>query len=882
MIRLSHISKHYGKAEALHDVSLSVGEGELFGLIGPDGAGKTTLFRIMATLLLPDGGTATLSGHDTLGEMEQIRQCIGYMPGRFSLYQDLTVEENLDFFARLFGTSVSEGYDLIAPIYSQIEPFRARRAGALSGGMKQKLALSCALVHQPEILLLDEPTTGVDPVSRKEFWEMLQRLRQRGITIVVATPYLDEIRQCDRVAFLQQGRVQGVGSPEEVLGSFASVFSPPAIAKSPTTETGDDIIVVEHLVKAFGTFRAVDDISFTVRRGEIFGFLGANGAGKTTAMHILTGLHQPTGGRATVGGYDVSTEYEQIKRHIGYMSQRFALYEDLTVKENIRLFAGIYGMKDSDIARKTDELLDRLSFSGHKDDIVASLPLGWKQKLAFSVSIFHEPGVVFLDEPTGGVDPATRRQFWELIYDAARRGITVFVTTHYMDEAEYCDRISIMVDGRIKAMGTPQQLKDEFGQPDMDHVFTHLARQATRESHAATTVADTEKAGSAGDKGTTAVPAGSPHAEKERRRGWRTGIFVRKESRHIFRDKRTMLILFGMPVVLMLLFGFAISTDIRNVRTVVVTSAMDVQTQRMADAIGASEYFDILRTAHTPAEAEEMIRRQEADIALVFPQDFARKLGGMQIITDGTDPNMGQQYANYVTQIVQQHLAENLAKAGAGQIPATSVAVKLLYNPQMKSAYQFVPGIMGLLLILICAMMTSVSIAREKERGTMEMLLVSPARPFVVIVAKAVPYLLLAFVILLTILLLSRFVLNVPLAGSWLLTIVLSAVYILLSLALGLFISTVAQTQLVALLMSAMMLLLPCLMLSGMMFPIESMPVVLQYVSAAMPPRYYIAAMRKLMIMGTGIGEVLQELLVLSGMAILFLGLTMARFRKRL
>ena len=243
---------------------------------------------------------------------------------------------------------------------------------------------------------------------------------------------------------------------------------------------GAPIISVSHLVKAFGSFHAVDDISFSVRRGEIFGFLGANGAGKTTAMHMLTGLNQPTSGSGTVCGYDIRTEHEQIKRHIGYMSQRFSLYNDLTVSENIRLFAGIYGMKDAEIRLKTDELLNRLQFQDHKDALVGSLPLGWKQKLAFSVAIFHNPGVVFLDEPTGGVDPATRRQFWELIYDAAHRGITVFVTTHYMDEAEYCDRISIMVDGKISALGTPAELKRRYGQPDMDHVFTYLARQAKR------------------------------------------------------------------------------------------------------------------------------------------------------------------------------------------------------------------------------------------------------------------------------------------------------------------------------------------------------------------------------------------------------------------
>ena len=482
-IEVHNVSKSYGKVKALDDVSFSVGKGEVFGLIGPDGAGKTSMFRILCTLLVPDTGKATVDGFDTVKQMTDIRCRVGYMPGKFSLYQDLTVRENLEFFATLFGTTVEEGYDSISAIYSQIERFKDRKAGALSGGMKQKLALCCALVHQPSVLFLDEPTTGVDPVSRKEFWEMLATLKQRGITILASTPYLDEVRRCERVAFLDQGRVRGIDTPEIILDRFADIFNPPGLEHDKAAEAKDEnVIEVEHLVKAFGSFHAVDDISFTVKKGEIFGFLGANGAGKTTAMHMLTGLNQPTSGIGRVAGYDIRTEYEQIKKHIGYMSQKFSLYEDLTVAENIRLFAGIYGMQDEEIARKTDEVLERLQFVDHKNDLVGSLPLGWKQKLAFSVSIFHDPAIAFLDEPTGGVDPATRRQFWELIYDASARGITVFVTTHYMDEAEYCDRISIMVDGKISAMGTPDELKQKYNQPDMDHVFTYLARQATRNS----------------------------------------------------------------------------------------------------------------------------------------------------------------------------------------------------------------------------------------------------------------------------------------------------------------------------------------------------------------------------------------------------------------
>lgn len=484
-IEVNNISKHYGKVKALQNVSFSVEEGEIFGLIGPDGAGKTSLYRILCSLLLPNEGSASVCGYDVVNGMKEVRKRVGYMPGRFSLYQDLTVEENLKFFATLFNTTVEENYDSIKAIYSQIERFKNRRAGALSGGMKQKLALCCALVHKPQVLFLDEPTTGVDPVSRKEFWEILAHLKERNITIIASTPYIDEVQKCERVGFLSDGILKGIGTPDTILDTFKDVFNPPPIEhkqRDDTEKEAENVIEVEHLVKAFGSFHAVDDISFTVKKGEIFGFLGANGAGKTTAMHMLTGLNQPTSGTGRVVGFDIRTQYEQIKQHIGYMSQKFSLYEDLTVAENIRLFAGIYGMQDDDIRHKTDDLLQRLKFSEHRNSLVSDLPLGWKQKLAFSVSIFHNPGIVFLDEPTGGVDPATRRQFWELICDAAERGITVFVTTHYMDEAEYCDRISIMVDGKIKALGTPDELKRKLKQPDMDHVFTYLARQAVRSS----------------------------------------------------------------------------------------------------------------------------------------------------------------------------------------------------------------------------------------------------------------------------------------------------------------------------------------------------------------------------------------------------------------
>lgn len=345
--------------------------------------------------------------------------------------------------------------------------------------------------------------------------------------------------------------------------------------------------------------------------------------------------------------------------------------------------------------------------------------------------------------------------------------------------------------------------------------------------------------------------------------------FVIKETKHILRDKRTMLMLFGMPIVMMLLFGFAVTNDVRNVRVVIVMNNADNATQQVADRLAASEYFTLTKVVATPTEAEKAIRDQKADMAIVFSQDFASRKSGYQLIVDGADPNMAQQWTTYANAVINN-------------TEAKAVNTKLLYNPQMRSTYNFVPAIIGTLLMLVCAMMTSISIVREKEKGTMEVLLVSPTKPLMIIVAKLVPYLVLAFTILSIILLMSSFVLGVPIKGSLFWIYVVSTIYILLALSLGILVSTIAETQLVALLISAMLFMMPVIMLSGMMFPIESMPKILQYISAIVPTRYYISAMRKLMIMGTGIEEIYFEVSILISMLIALMSLALAKFNKRL
>jgi len=535
------LTKNFGPLTAVDQLSFTVFPGEIFGLVGPDGAGKSTTLRMLATIMDADFGTARIAGFDISQEAVSVKDHLAYMSQKFGLYQDLTVGENINFYADLYGMSRKGRKDHIKELlgFSHMQPFIHRRAGNLSGGMKQKLQLICALIHTPKVLLLDEPTNGVDPVSRRDFWRILHRLRQQEVAVLITTAYLDEAERCDRVGLIDQGKRMAIGTPGELkelldgrilairsrqarkivsllrgqsFAKSADLFgdtvhlvcrdsketkeqvielleqerlsyehvreaepsledifvsllgksrqpTPEAEVTTGTTTTEGLAVQVERLTRQFGSFTAVDDVSFKVKKGEIFGFLGPNGAGKSTTIRMLCGLLSPSSGTGKVAGYDILGETEQIKLHIGYMSQKFSLYEDLSVEENISFYGGIYGLRGK---RLEDRLNWALAMSGlleHRSSLTAILSGGWKQRLALACAILHEPPIIFLDEPTSGVDPLSRRQFWELIYAMADEGITIFVTTHYMEEAEYCDRIALIYDGKMIASGSPIELK---------------------------------------------------------------------------------------------------------------------------------------------------------------------------------------------------------------------------------------------------------------------------------------------------------------------------------------------------------------------------------------------------------------------------------------
>ena len=513
IVETINLTRRFGDLIAVDSLSLSIPGGELFGLVGSDGAGKTTTLRMIAGILDPDSGELNVLGHPFPARVEQAHGHIGYMSQRFGLYPDLTVAENIAFYADIFGVTGSARMERSERLlsFSGLAPFTKRLAGRLSGGMKQKLGLCCALIHKPRLLLLDEPTNGVDPVSRRDFWRILRELHGEGVTIVVATAYLDEAGRCDRVGLIHAGRLIACGTPDELTGKGSTLEElvigrisrerqiKVEVEKQVEVEVEKDsnlnlnlylnlnqpAVSLNRLTKRFGDFTAVDAISLTVPRGEIFGFLGPNGAGKSTTIRMLCGILAPTDGSGNVAGFDITSQPEQIKANIGYMSQRFSLYEDLTVEENIAFYGGVYRLTAEKLKHRTAWVVEMAGLAERRRSKAGELSGGWKQRLALGCAILHEPPIVFLDEPTSGVDPLSRRRFWDLIRSMAADGVTIFVTTHYMDEAEYCDRLALIFQGKMVAVGTPQELKlaraVDGVLPGLEDVFIGLIEERGRQ-----------------------------------------------------------------------------------------------------------------------------------------------------------------------------------------------------------------------------------------------------------------------------------------------------------------------------------------------------------------------------------------------------------------
>ncbi len=564
VLQLRDVSKTFGEVHALDGLNAELRPGELTGLVGPDGSGKTTLLRIMAALMAPTGGTVQVAGYNVTTAAERIHAVVGYMPQRFGLYEDLSVLENLRLYAQLRGVGRASRDRTFERLlhFTRLQPFTARLAGELSGGMKQKLGLACALMGAPQVLLLDEPSVGVDPVSRRELWSMVQELSGGGMTVVWSTAYLDEAQRCDAVLLLNGGKLEYSGKPHDLtqrvagrsfritgvqrgrrdllaetldlksvrdgviqgasvravldkdagrreletvaakhggrvenaeprfedafidlLGGGPGGRSPLAEKMASVELAAEVTVSCRDLTRRFGQFVAADHVSFEVRKGEVFGLLGPNGAGKSTTFKMLCGLLKPTSGEARVAGFDLRRAPSDAKLRLGYMAQKFSLYGLLSVRQNLEFFSGVYGLENDRRRRRVDEMIETFALQRYLDTSPDTLPLGFKQRLALACALMHRPPVLFLDEPTSGVDPITRREFWSHINGLVRKGVTVMITTHFMDEAEYCDRVALMYASRLVALDSPDALKaraasGDSPDPTMEDAFIRLIERA--------------------------------------------------------------------------------------------------------------------------------------------------------------------------------------------------------------------------------------------------------------------------------------------------------------------------------------------------------------------------------------------------------------------
>jgi len=974
VVELDGVSKtfstHGRTVTALDNVSLSVARGRITGLIGPDGAGKTTLMRLATGLLVPDRGRIAALGFDATSQSLAVQSRVGYMPQRFGLYEDLSVRENLDLYANLQGVPAAvrraRYHELMH--MTGLAPFMSRLAGRLSGGMKQKLGLACTLVHPPELLLLDEPTVGVDPVSRRELWDIVYRLvRTQGMTVLLSTAYLDEAERCSQVILLHQGQVLGQGAPEtfshelegrafslEVpeipkrrlqaamsqrngvvdavlqgeqvrlvldqataadprpllkdmpgarltparprfedafvarlagMDSQVSNASTPADGQRPDQATGhadDNVIEVHDLERRFGDFYAVRDLNFSVRRGEIFGLLGANGAGKSTTFRMLCGLLPVSGGRARVAGVDLRRAAADARSRIGYMSQKFSLYGNLSVLQNLHFFASAYGLAGEQRERRINQALDTFALTPLSDAESETLPLGFKQRLALACALLHEPDILFLDEPTSGVDPLARREFWSRINSLAESGVTVLVTTHFMEEAEYCDRMAIMAAGRILALGSPPEIKaraQQSGQPEptMEEAFITLIEGTDQGSgdNAATPVKTGDKGGA--EKGPRPARGGSPM----RFRG-----LVRKEFLQILRDPSSIAIAFLLPVVLLLLFGYGVSMDARHVPLATVIEQPDATTASLVGAFRQSPYFrPVTVTDMHQAEAALMAGRVSGILHL--RADFRRRInqsGGapIQLIVNGVDANYARLIEGYVQGTWSTWLNHRAEAQGVTPRIAVDLEPRIWFNPNLRSRDYLVPGLIVVIMTLIGALLTALVMAREWERGTMEAVLITPVRMREILVGKLVPYFVLGMGGMALSVAMAVWLFEVPLRGSLLVLTGASSLFLIVALGMGLLISITTRNQFVAGLVAIITTFLPAFILSGFIFDIGSMPRVVQIITHLIAARYFVAILQNSFLAGDLWPVLLPNALALVVMATVFLGISRRRARKRL
>ena len=900
---VSDLTLRYGKVTALDDVSLAIPAGCMVGLIGPDGVGKSSFLSLLAgARKIQDGAVRVLDG-DMRNSGHRSRVCprIAYMPQGLgkNLYSTLSVGENLDFFGRLFGHGKAERERRIADLLAAtgMSPFRNRPAAKLSGGMKQKLGLCCALIHDPDLLILDEPTTGVDPLSRRQFWDLIDRIRadRPGMSVITATAYMEEAARFDWLVAMNAGQVLATGTPKDLLArTGAETLDDAFIALLPAEQRGDDLAVTipprnavetefaieaEGLTKRFGDFVAVDKVSFRIPKGEIFGFLGSNGCGKTTTMKMLTGLLEPTEGRARLFGHEVDARDMETRHRVGFMSQAFSLYSELTVRQNLELHARLFDMEEARIPARVEEMIERFDLGEVVCNLPDALPIGIRQRLSLAVAMIHGPEILILDEPTSGVDPVARNDFWRILMDLSRRDeVTIFVSTHFMNEAEWCDRISLMHAGKVLISDTAEAITKSKNSETLEGAFIAYLEDAIGQEAIAPEATVSAVAKSAPEPHKTAS-AFSPR---------RLLSYSLLESLQLRRDPiRLSMALIG-SLLLMAVIGLGINMDVEDLTFAVLDRDQTATSRDYILDIAGSRYFNERPPLSGYAEMDARMRSSELGLAIEIPPGFAADIARGRDIEvgawfDGANPTRANTVQGYIQGMHADWIARKTRElyGDAALAGNFELLTRFRYNPDVRSIVAMVPAVIPLLLLMIPAILTTLSVAREKELGSIINFYVTPVTRLEFLLGKQLPYIALAMLNFALMMGMAVTVFGVPFSGSLAGFILSSLVYVIATTGLGLLVSVFITSQVAALFATVMLTMIPAVQYSGLIDPVSSLQGFGRVLGEIYPTSWFVTSARGAFSKAFGFAEQVEPILAIAASVPVILGLATVFLKKQ-
>jgi ribosome-dependent ATPase len=923
--RVAALTHRYGRDVALDGVALEIPAGRNVGLIGPDGVGKSTLMGLLAGARKIQTGQVNVLGANLINE--RLRRVVGpriaYMPQGLgsNLYADLSIAENLTFFGRLYGQTRSEREVRIWKLTAAtgLLAFLDRPARKLSGGMKQKLGLCCALIHEPDFLILDEPTTGVDPLSRQQFWQLIRSIKadRPGMTLLVSTAYMEEADAFDLLVAMDAGRIIGTGSPADLMArTGAGDLEGAYVALLPDSKRGrgesfsipprkrmheEVAIVARGLTRRFGNFTAVDSVNFRIERGEIFGFLGSNGCGKTTTMKMLTGLLSPTSGEAFLFGEAVDAGSNTVRRRVGYMSQSFSLYGELTVVQNLNLHARLFQL-DKELANaRIGELSLRFGLERYQDELASSLPLGMRQRLSLAVAILHEPEVLILDEPTSGVDPVARDEFWRLLIELSREScVTIFVSTHFMNEAMRCDRISLMHAGRVLAVGSPRELIRSKGRETLEGAFIAYMHDAL-ESETASQSGAAEHALSLRSAAAEfpTVNGGLGHVVQVEQKRFtptapsafsleRLWAYTLRESKEILRDPVRLGFAFIGSTILLFIFSYGITTDVEKVSFAVFDQDQTPASRAYVKEFAGSRYFNQSAPLANKSDLESRLQANEITVALEIPPLFGRNLalGGHPEVSawlDGANTMRAATIEGYVEGVHRsflQRLTDTTGNPAQQRRPA-EFATRYLYNPSFESIYAIGPAVPAMLLILFPAILMAVSVVREKETGTIMNFYVTPSRHLEFLIGKQLPYIAITMANFLVMTFTVIYLFGVPLKGSLVALSLGALAYAAATTGYGLVIATFTSSQVAAIFATAILSLMPTFLFSGFLQPVSSLQGGAWLIGTLWPTTYYMHMSVGAFTKGLGFANLRSDIVALLTFVPVFLAIAACFLRKQ-